>query len=280
MARLYDRSVADLMVDAAAEMHYPARPGDVVAWFAERYPQVKASTVRAHVTGLTGDDRNRHHYAWLARREPLFSRNPDGSLTPFEEPPDDGTSDQDRDDAEAPTGRLEFALEAFLEQFLLTNWENIDWGQPLELWESASGELGHQLPTPVGRLDFLCRDTATDALVVVELKRGRPSDRVVGQAARYMGWVRAHLARDRQRVEGLIIAHEQDVQLEYAVSAVADLSVLTYEIDFTLSTPKGPTGMVSAQAPRADRRDGKPQAVATVSGSFLADESPVDAGTP
>jgi hypothetical protein len=237
MAPLYDRPVADLMADAAAELSFPARPADVVAWFAERYPEVKSSTVRAHVTGLTGNDRNRHHYAGLARRDPLFNRSPDGSLTPFDEIPGNAEYDQTIEDAEAPAGRIEFALEAFLEQFLLTNWENIGWGRPLELWESASGDLGHQLATPVGRLDFLCHDTATDGLVVVELKRGRPSDRVVGQAARYMGWVRAHLARDGQPVDGLIIAHEQDLQLAYAVSAVADLSVLTYQIDFTLSTP-------------------------------------------
>ena len=48
--------------------------------------------------------------------------------------------------------------------------------------------------TPIGRLDFLCIDQVTDALVVVELKRGRPSDMVIGQIARYMGYVRSHLA--------------------------------------------------------------------------------------
>jgi len=135
---------------------------------------------------------------------------------------------------------LEFALEAFLEEFLVSNWDGIDWGRPLELWESDSGEVGHQLATPIGRLDFLCRDTATGALVVIELKRGRPSDRVVGQAARYMGWVRAELAGEHQRVDGIIVAHEQDLQLAYAVSAVPDLSILTYRIDFTLSPPSIP----------------------------------------
>jgi restriction system protein len=89
-------------------------------------------------------------------------------------------------------------------------------------------------------LDFLCRDTATDALVVVELKRGGPSDRVVGQAARYMGWVAAHLAVENQRVEGIIVAHEQDLQLAYAVAVVPGLSILTYSVDFALS-PGNPT---------------------------------------
>ena len=224
------------MVEAAAQLDYPTSRAEVVQWFAEHYPQVKASTIRAHVVGLTANERSRHHYASLARREPLFTRRPDGSLEAFEGPlEDDG---DDLDVAAAPP--LEFALEAFLEDFILTNWEGIDWGRPLELWESETGELGHQLATPVGRLDFLCRETATDALVVVELKRGRPSDTVVGQAARYMGWVRAHLATENQRVEGIIVAHEQELRLAYAVAVVPGLSILTYTVDFSLSPANPP----------------------------------------
>src|SRR4051812_812231 len=82
VAQLYDRPVAELMKEAAADISYPARPGDVVAWFAERYPEVKSTTVRAHVTGLTENDRSRHDYAGLARREPLFIRSRDGALMP------------------------------------------------------------------------------------------------------------------------------------------------------------------------------------------------------
>ena len=89
-------------------------------------------------------------------------------------------------------------------------------------------------------MDFLCRDTANGALVVIELKRGRPSDRVVGQATRYMGWVRKHIATENQPVEGIIVAHEQDPQLAYAVSVVPGLSILTYSIDFFLSAPADP----------------------------------------
>jgi hypothetical protein len=100
-------------------LDYPTSCAEVAQWFAEQHPQVKASTIRAHIVGLTANDRSRHHYASLARREPLFTRRPDGSL----------------------------------EDFILANWEGIDWGRPLELWESETGELGHQLATQVGRLD-------------------------------------------------------------------------------------------------------------------------------
>src|SRR4051794_7116805 len=72
-------------------------------------------------------------------------------------------------------------------------------------------------------------------LVVIELKRGKTSDRVVGQAARYIGWVKHHLAKPGQPVRGLIVAHEHDDRLAYAVAAVPDLAVMTYDIEFTLS---------------------------------------------
>jgi Endonuclease NucS len=234
------------MKEAAAEISYPARAGDLIAWFAERYPNVKSTTVRAHVKGLTENDSSRHHYATLARREPLFTRSRDGALMPFDtSAAGDAEDDEVELDAEVEDGELEFALEAYLEEFLLTNFDRIDWGRPLELWESDEGELGHQYVTDVGRLDFLCRDTADDTLVVIELKRGRPSDRVVGQAARYMGWVGANLARPGQRVRGLIVAHEQEDRLAYAVAAVPDLSVLTYQIDFRLSVPARPGAIAS-----------------------------------
>src|SRR4051794_34128074 len=45
---------------------------------------------------------------------------------------------------------------------------------------------------------FLCEDLESGSLVVVELKRGLPSDRVVSQTARYMGWVDENLADGRR----------------------------------------------------------------------------------
>lgn len=105
---------------------------------------------------------------WLAT--PLFIREPDGTLVRYDP---EGGAEHEADDAEPQeSASLEFALEAYLEAFLLDNWDGIDWGRPLELWESESGTPGAQLATPIGRLAFLCRDTETDALVVVELKRG------------------------------------------------------------------------------------------------------------
>jgi restriction system protein len=134
----------------------------------------------------------------------------------------------------------EFVLEAHLEEFLVGNWKSIDWGRPLEIWNGPDGESGHQLVTSVGRLDFLCFDRSANALIVIELKRGRPSDKVVGQVARYIGYVRTHLAKPGQPVEGLIIAHDADEPLLYAVAAFPGLQLMTYGITFQLKAVEDP----------------------------------------
>jgi RecB family endonuclease NucS len=84
-------------------------------------------------------------------------------------------------------------------------------------------------------------DHLANALIVVELKRGRPSDKVVGQVARYIGYVRTHLAKPGQPVEGLIIAYEADDPLRYAVAAFPGLQLMTYGVSFQLNTIEEPT---------------------------------------
>ena len=102
--------------------------------------------------------------------------------------------------------------------------------------DGARGRERASVETPIGRLALLCEDHVNGALVVVELKRGLPSDRVVGQTTRYMGWVAEHLANGRE-VDGIIVAHEVNDQLRYAVRPIPRLSLLVYEISFALRPP-------------------------------------------
>ncbi len=71
-----------------------------------------------------------------------------------------------------------------------------------------------QFPTDVGFIDILCKDN-NGAFVVVELKKGTGSYEVVGQILKYMTWIQEHLAGTKQ-VRGIIVAKENDKQLEYA----------------------------------------------------------------
>ena len=246
---IYDRPIWALMQDAAAELPPPYTVGEIIAWFAQHYPKIKASSVRAHIKGLTANDPSRHHYQ-VSGRTALFVRQPDKRLMPYDVTAvTDTDDDQELDDEPELADELaleqssEFVLEAHLEEFLVGNWKSIDWGRPLEIWTGPAGQSGHQLVTPIGRLDFLCSDHLADALIVVELKRGRPSDKVVGQVARYIGYVRTHLAKPGQPVEGLIIAHEADEPLRYAVAAFPGLQLTTYAVTFQLSPVDEPAAL-------------------------------------
>jgi hypothetical protein len=126
-----------------------------------------------------------------------------------------------------------FSLEKQLEDFLLDNWEHTVLGRD---WDVGDGEGndGDQYPTEVGPIDILAKHKTKPAFLVVELKRGQSSDQTVGQVLRYIGFVKKHLAKDGQAVEGLIIAHKVDKATAYAVSTLQNVKMMTYGIEFHL----------------------------------------------
>ena len=52
---------------------------------------------------------------------------------------------------------------------------------------------------------------------------------MVGQISRYIGWVKENIAR-RETVNGIIIVHEFDEKLKYAVAAHDNLDLKYYRI--------------------------------------------------
>lgn len=83
-----------------------------------------------------------------------------------------------------------------------------------------------------GRIDLLCKDKKGN-VVVVELKRDSSSDMVIGQLARYMGYVKETLAKG-QLVRGIIVAHEVDERLRLAMSAVPNVELKLYDVAVTI----------------------------------------------
>ena len=71
--------------------------------------------------------------------------------------------------------------------------------------------------------------------MVIELKKGRGSDKVVGQILKYMGRVDENLCEEGQRVKGIIICKEQDSKLSYALKMTTNIAVKYYRVDFQLS---------------------------------------------
>ena len=251
---IYDRPVAELMRDVPEALAPTFTVADIVAWFGANYPKIKHNTITAHIRGLTSNDPNRRYYPSLAHKPPVFFRLGPGQLRAYDPDTDivEDTAEPDEtaeDHADTSEQDVEFVLESELEGFLLGNWAHINWARPLQVWQSEGGISGHQFSTAVGKLDFLCVDPQSNALVVVELKRGLPSDKVVGQIARYMGWVRTHLAKPGQPVEGLIVAHDSGDPLRYAVSAIPGVRLMTYAVKFELSDAPGPPATASTADP-------------------------------
>jgi Endonuclease NucS len=122
------------------------------------------------------------------------------------------------------------SLERQLEDFLVRNLNMIEPG--LMLFRDDDGAEGRQYVTDVGVIDLLCQRSGGN-LLVIELKRGKTSDVAVGQLARYIGYVRKHLAGDRS-VSGLILAHDRDESLSYAVIGSHDVSVRYFKLRLEL----------------------------------------------
>ena len=243
MTSIYDRPVRELLQTALDEMPEPFTSQHMVQWFAEHYEKINPHTVRAHLrracvnvppdaTGAT----------WQAADRTVYRRSP-GQFTRYRRevhgdfenglpmgPPGEADPADGEDGGEAS-----FALEAHLEEFMEANWSSINFGRPLQIWTDGNGGWGRQYATDVGVIDFLCEDKAGGELVVVELKRGKSSDRVVGQILRYMGWVREQLAGHRD-VSGIIITHEYDHRVRYAVAELPRVEAWTYHVSFMLDT--------------------------------------------
>jgi restriction system protein len=128
----------------------------------------------------------------------------------------------------------EFVLEKYLEDFIVSNFDTIFKGQ-LKIYEDAEGNDGQQYSTDIGPIDILAVETKSKSFVVIELKKGRPSDQVVGQILRYMGWVKKNLCTNGQSVKGLIICREPDPKLSYALEMTINIDVRYYNVSFKLS---------------------------------------------
>ena len=130
------------------------------------------------------------------------------------------------------------ALEQYLEDFIVEQWDTLPWAEELEY-------LDRQLTCgEIGDLDILARDRTTDDFVVIELKRDRPERQVVGQLTSYMGWIAEHKAQSTSAgVRGIIIAYEITDKLRSAVRPIPNVELYEYRFAVHLNhvEPERPT---------------------------------------
>jgi restriction system protein len=127
-----------------------------------------------------------------------------------------------------------FALEKHLEDFLVQNWKQTELGKSYDIYEEDGALVGQQYQSDTGSIDILAISKDKKALLVVELKKGRASDNVVGQIQRYMGYVKEELAEDNQEVRGVIIALEDDLRIKRALSVTNNIEFYRYQVIFKL----------------------------------------------
>ena len=128
-----------------------------------------------------------------------------------------------------------FYMESQLEDFIIQNWNESEFGKKYDLI-IKDGELeSQQYRTDIGPIDILATDKNTREYVVIELKRNQTSDQTIGQIARYMQWVEENLNKG---VKGVIVCGKWDEKLDYARKRMGDVEVLLYEVNFSLKEYK------------------------------------------
>jgi restriction system protein len=117
-----------------------------------------------------------------------------------------------------------FALEKYLEEFVVSNFDAV-FKRKMHIYEDAQGINGQQYPTDIGPIDILAVEADSNSFVVIELKKARTSDQVVGQILRYMGWVKKNLCKGGQAVKGIVICRHSDEKLSYALDVAGEIGI-------------------------------------------------------
>lgn len=131
-----------------------------------------------------------------------------------------------------------FGLESQLEDFIVENWNKLPLSKDYEIIKEDGETVGQQYITPVGRIDILAKSKNGKQWLVIELKKGKSSDQVIGQTLRYIAWIKENEANANESVKGLIITKDQDEKLRYSLKAAPDIESMTYSVNFQLNKPE------------------------------------------
>jgi restriction system protein len=118
------------------------------------------------------------------------------------------------------------AREKHLESFLVSNWSLTDLGKQYDIYAEDGELVGQQYPTDTGPIDILAISKDNKELLVMELKKGRVSDNVVGQIQRYMVYVLETLAEPQQTVKGVIIGLEEDSKIRWVLKVAPNIEFI------------------------------------------------------
>lgn len=131
-------------------------------------------------------------------------------------------------------------LESAIEAHIVKRWDTTPFAaMGVQLHTNARGELvGQQYPTNVGIIDLLGWQEARRCWWVIELKRGRASDRVVGQVSRYLGHVGRYLTRPNESTRGVILARTISDRLQHACYPHEHIEAWTFNGGLRVHAPR------------------------------------------
>jgi len=145
-----------------------------------------------------------------------------------------GDTNADTNDERSDDNENSFSLEYQLRDFLAANIDSIDVnGEKPSVYVDEMERDGVEYPTGVGLIDILAVDK-NDDFYVFELKRANSPDKAFGQVARYMGWLKQTIGRDR-KVYGVIVSKTVSRNLRYARTISPDVFLYEYKVSFTLT---------------------------------------------
>lgn len=150
---------------------------------------------------------------------------------------DELISEEEEEEDQIEEGKYvkSFGLEKHLENFLINNWETLEIGKKWKILDNEGDLVGVQYDAKeAGIIDILAKNEEENKWLIIELKRGKAGTKVIGQIQAYMGWIKKHLANVDEKIEGLIIAHNFDDKLVYALEYSQNIRFQKYNVDFEL----------------------------------------------
>lgn len=124
---------------------------------------------------------------------------------------------------------IRFQAEVELEDFLEKHWKKTSFAIDFDF-------VARQMNLDdAGRLDILAKSKDGKEYLIIELKLGRASDRVVGQLQSYMGYLQgSDYCSNGEAVRGVIIGSAEDPKIRHALKVTKNIEFYVYEMQFNL----------------------------------------------
>ncbi len=125
--------------------------------------------------------------------------------------------------------QIRFQAEMELEEFLERHWSKTSFSAGYDF------VARQMLLDDAGRLDILAKSKDGREYLIIELKLGRASDRVIGQLQSYMGYLQSSgYCAHGETVRGIIIGSSEDPKIRHALKVTQNIEFYVYEMQFNM----------------------------------------------